>query len=502
MVLVLESKNQERDTNVDKIRGDLKHDPKYLNEVIGVLDGSLKLANKRIKELEEKLSENSTQDPLIELQDKIEMLNRRHFGDGNESLIKNRPPRDKDRELLPHNVPPIKIEDEKRGHVPEIEIEHSKASCDCCENPQLEKMEGQYEESAEIDLVEKSAVRKKHKRQKYRCKSCEKILTAKGAAKVRKGSKYSINFCVSTAVDKFSYHLPLERQARRFEEQGLKIDTKTLYSGTEAVYLNLMPILEKIKKEIFSYGYVHVDETRGKILSTNTNGYIWSMGNKYGAYFQYEISRSGEVAQEMLGDFEGVIINDGFSGYNRFKKGRKLKVAHCWSHARRKFFDCLENYPQAEKVIILMDELFEIERKSKGSFKRLKNLRKTKSREKTKILYEYLLKLERESLPRSGLGKATAYTLNLWEGLTEFLKDPKIPLSNNLAERVLRNPVKGRDNYNGYRTINGADVAMFYYSIIETCKLLNLNPRTYLKDQCQRHWDGEELQTPLEWAQA
>ena len=76
MVLVLESKNQERDTNVDKIRGDLKHDPKYLNEVIGVLDGSLKLANKRIKELEEKLSENSTQDPLIELQDKIDSTKR------------------------------------------------------------------------------------------------------------------------------------------------------------------------------------------------------------------------------------------------------------------------------------------------------------------------------------------------------------------------------------------------------------------------------------------
>lgn len=109
----------------------------------------------------------------------------------------------------------------------------------------------------------------------------------------------------------------------------------------------MLPIVDKIKEEILSYGYVHVDETRGKLLSTNTNGYIWSMGNKYGAYFQYETSQSGEVAEEMLGDFEGTIINDGFSGYNRFKQGNKLKVAHCWSHARRKFFDCLENYPKA-----------------------------------------------------------------------------------------------------------------------------------------------------------
>ena len=82
------------------------------------------------------------------------------------------------------------------------------------------------------------------------------------------------------------------------------------------------------------------------------------------------------------------------------------------------------------------------------------------------------------------------------------MKDAKIPLSNNLAERVLRSPVKGRDNYSGYRTINGADVAMFYYTIIETCKLLRGNPRAYLIDQCHRHWNGKDLQTPFVWAQA
>jgi transposase len=47
-----------------------------------------------------------------------------------------------------------------------------------------------------------------------------------------------------------------------------------------------------------------------------------------------------------------------------------------------------------------------------------------------------------------------------------------IPLDNNTAERALRNPVKGRDNYNGYMSINGADTAMFFYTIIECCKLI------------------------------
>jgi transposase len=452
-----------------EIREDLKTNPEYLNQIIQIQENSLEALTRENKRLLD---------------------------------LKTRPPKNYDRELLPHNTPPVDLSPDKKVEVPEVEIEHSQVDCSCCESPELEIMKGQFEESEEIDLIEKSAIKKKHRRQKYRCKNCESIVTAKGAAKIKRGSKYSINFCVSTAVDKFSYHLPLERQARRFEEQGLKIDTKTLFSGTEAIYLNLEPIVEKIKSEILGYGYVHVDETRGKILSTNTNGYIWSMGNKYGAYFQFETTRSGEVAAEMLGDFFGVIINDGFTGYNRFKKGDALKVAHCWSHARRKFFDCLDNYPKAEKAIHLMDELFRIERQSKGSFKRLANLRKTKSRKIIQELYDYLIKLEKECLPRSGPGKAVAYSLNLWEGLTLFKKDPKIPLSNNLAERVLRNPVKGRDNYNGYRTINGADVAMFYYTIIETCKLLGINPRKYLKEQCHRHWDKKELQTPFQWAQA
>ena len=97
---------------MDKIRSDLKHDPNYLNEVIAVMNSSLNFANKRIKELEENLEQASIQDPLIELQDKIEMLNRRHFGDGKESLNKLRPPRRTDRELLPHNVPPIEVKDQ------------------------------------------------------------------------------------------------------------------------------------------------------------------------------------------------------------------------------------------------------------------------------------------------------------------------------------------------------------------------------------------------------
>ena len=47
---------------------------------------------------------------------------------------------------------------------------------------------------------------------------------------------------------------------------------------------------------------------------------------------------------------------------------------------------------------------------------------------------------------------------------------------------------------------NGADVAMFFYTVIETCKILGLNSRRFLKDQSIRFHEGLELQTLLTWA--
>ncbi len=81
MVLHLEFINEEKSISMDQIRSDLQNNPKYLNEVIGVMDTSIKNLLAENSKLNEKLGD-SQQDSLIELQDKIEMLNRRHFGNG------------------------------------------------------------------------------------------------------------------------------------------------------------------------------------------------------------------------------------------------------------------------------------------------------------------------------------------------------------------------------------------------------------------------------------
>ena len=477
---------------------DEEKDINYVKEVAKVLYGSNLILQEEIKHLKSELIDHNQL--RLELDGKLVTLKKRFFDKGCEKLHPKLHGRD-NQELLPHNTVPIVVDPKKTSELIDHEVIHKISDgCPKCSKKELKKMNEIFETSVEIDVIERTYVKTIHKKQKYRCPCCEIIVTAPGQEKLRKGSKYSIDLAVNVAVDKFSYHLPLERIERQMREVGLNIDSKQLYSLTEMLYINLEAIAEKIRQEVLGYGYVHIDETRGKILKTNTNGYIWAITNKFGAYFQFETTRSGLVAVEMLKDFSGTIITDGFTGYNRFSKDEQLKtkVANCWAHARRKFMDAKDDFPIAEEYLLLVQALYHIEHQAK-SFETLKELRRDRSSLIIDQIFEWLKVHERRTLPRSGIGKAIRYSLSLWKGLTIFLNDPMIPLDNNTAERALRNPVKGRDNYNGYMSINGADTAMFFYTIIESCKLIKLNPRKYLSDMARRHWNGKNLITPFEY---
>ena len=87
-------------------------------------------------------------------------------------------------------------------------------------------MAGQFEESEEIDSLERQFVLVRHKRKKYRCRCGGCVETAPAPEKLIKGGRYSIDFAVSVAVAKYADHLPLERQVRIMKRQGLDVDSQ------------------------------------------------------------------------------------------------------------------------------------------------------------------------------------------------------------------------------------------------------------------------------------
>ena len=108
-------------------------------------------------------------------------------------------------------------------------------------------------------------------------------------------------------------------------------------------------------------------------------------------------------------------------------------------------------------------------------------LRKTESKKILDAFYAWIGEITPKTLPQSLLGKAITYAQNQKEYLSNFLRDGRIQLSNNLAEQSIKMFVIGRKNWLFSNTQNGATSSSMIYSIIQTAIANNLKPMHYLQ---------------------
>ena len=198
-------------------------------------------------------------------------------------------------------------------------------------------------------------------------------------------------------------------------------------------------------------------------------------------------TKSTEDGRKVLGNYRGIAVVDGYAVYEVLARaGPKLRLAHCWAHVKRKFDEASEHYPQAcSEVLRLIGKLYEVERLVPGPFpgdeeaqKLRLRLRKERSWPILSSIREWAL--AQRGLPRSDFGKAVRYMLERWAKLTLFVENPLVYPDNNAAERALRGPVVGRKNHYGSRSKRGTEVAALFYTLCETVKLRNVEPRAYL----------------------
>lgn len=372
-----------------------------------------------------------------------------------------------------------------------------------------EEIPGLFDESKEVTIIERIVKEITHKKKKYRYVGPnqlgkELIVTAPGPEKLIPGATYSIDFAVSVVVDKYLYHMPLERQCRELERLGLRrIKPKTLYNLCLISSVYLEKIAEKIKLEVLHdlEVAVHCDDTTWPINnSKQDDGYMWVVSNRSGAYYRFEPTHSGKIMAEILKDFKGAMLTDAANVYDRFKGKAEIVIGNCWAHVFRKFRDCMGNHPELCKEIMdLIDDLSDIERKAK-SFEALAKLRREESTPIVDKLFLLFGRAKQEARVESDLEGAADYVLKRPQEFKNFLTDPRLPMTNNDVERTIRSAVMGRKNFQGSRTHNGADVAAIIYTVIETCKRHELDPKDYINAVIRRQVRGESPPTPLEYA--
>lgn len=405
----------------------------------------------------------------------------------------------------------------QRGHGPKpqpnlqvvdevLHLDEADRVCNSC-GGELLAWEGQFEESEEVDVLERAFILKRIRRQKYRCRCGGCVETALPPEKLFPGARYSIAFAVEVAVQKYLDHLPLERQARIMRREGLDVDSQTLWDYLERLARLLRPAYQRLPEFLFAQDVLGADESRWPLLGApkdeRSKWHIWTLAATEAVFYAILDSRSAEAAREVLAGYRGVVMTDGYRVYESLRKqGEPFTQAHCWSHVRRAFLDVQERFPQAEQMVELIGELYAVECQCPtgppGDELR-RQLRNEKSRDVIRRIQQWAI--EQRALPESGLGKAISYMSGLWPGLVRFLDNPRIPVDNNGSERALRGPVVGRKNHYGSRSRRGTEVAALFYSLLESAKLCGLEPKAYLRDAVRAALRDEHVPLPHEVAQ-
>jgi len=435
-----------------------------------------------------------------DLQHQLEQRNRMLFGESSEKRpqqSKAEPEKKKQTGHGPHAQPAL----------PNIVVMHAldvaDAVCSSCGGV-LTEWEGQTEDSEEVESIQRCFAMLQHKRKKYRCKCGGCVETAPGPRKLIPGGRYATSVAVAIAVDKYADHLPLERQAQIMNRQGLVIESQTLWDQIEALATHLQPAYERLHAHLLKKDVLGVDETTWQLLGhrgkPSKRWYTWALCADDGVLYRLDESRSAEAASKIIGDFKGTLVSDGYTAYHALKKqGAGFRIAHCWAHVRRKFIEAEGSAKaQCAEVLDLIGKLYEIERSVTGPPDERLTARNKKSRPLVQQIHQWALSTT--SLPQSPLGKAIGYLSSLWPGLQVFLDDPHVTLDNNAVERALRGVVVGRKNHYGSKSVRGTEVAALFYSLIESTKLVGLDPDHYLKVAANAAIDGAKIPLPHELA--
>jgi len=467
---------------------------------------------RRISELTLKLAKAESRDQQLALelelqtvQQRLAALNQDTYGSRSERRPVEKKEKKKKKAQRGHGpTPQLKLPVEQLHHNP------SEVTCSLC-GEQMTDWEGHAQVSQEITVVRRSFKIIEHHAHTFRC-TCTNLKTAKTPDRLIPGGRYSVDFAVEVAIEKYADHQPLERQVNRMKREGLQVTSTTLWDQLHALYLLALPTYLALHDQILESELVHADETTWRLMNKggSKKWWVWGVCTPLAICYLLLPSRSAEAARRVFKDYAGTVMADGYAAYAKLAGERdrnggvqmlispegelstqlspNFKLALCWMHARRPFFKAEKaGSKQVGEGLDIIGQLYKVEQETKeaarGDPERLLELRKRDRAAKSKALIDQLYTWAAEQtrvLPKTHFGRGLAFLEKHRTELTRFLEDPKIPLDNGEAERGMRGPVLGRKNHYGSRSERGTQVAAVFYSLIETCKRMQLDPRSYL----------------------
>ena len=335
----------------------------------------------------------------------------------------------------------------------------------------------------------------------YACQNCNDknietpVVKAPREKNIIPGSFATPEAIAHIMTQKFVMGSPLYRQEQEMNRKGIHLSRQTMSNWIlKATEDYLTPVYEQLHKELLKRDVLHADETTLQVLhepgkKPQTDSYMWlyrTSGDtdKPIVLYEYQPGRGAKHPKEFLAGFKGYLHTDGYAGYHNLPED--ITVVGCWAHARRKFDEAVKSLPKgkakgssASQGLAYCNLLFEIEQ---GLAEKTAEERYKERLEQAKPVLDAMLSWanSRTAAPKSALGKAFTYLKEQWPYLTNYLKDGRLELSNNRAERSIKPFVIDRKNFLFANTPKGATGSAVMFSLIQTAIENGLDPYRYL----------------------
>jgi transposase len=408
------------------------------------------------------------------------------------------------------------------AHLPryEVVIDPGRTACPCCGGVMHAMGELRTEQ---LDIVPARLRVRVTRRPRYACRACEgAVVTAPAPDRPVDGGMPTEALIAHVVISKYCDSSPLYRQSQMLARQGIEVDRSTLANWVGRACWWLTPLYDLLVSTVLSSTKLFADDTTlpvldpgrgrtktGRLWCYAVDDRPWSGSTHPAAAYVYSEDRKGAHPAEHLAAFKGVLQVDGYAGFKRLAGDRadaSVRLAFCWAHMRRGFFQfhASTKSPLAAELLSRVGALYAIEAEIRGHpAEHRRGVRQERSRPIVDALHDWLRVQIGGVSAASDLAKAMRYAIRHWHGLCVFLDDGRVEMDTNVVERAIRPVALGRKNALFAGSDGGARHWAIAMTLIQTAKLNGVEPMAWLTDVLERIVSGRAkanaLHTLLPW---
>ena len=377
------------------------------------------------------------------------------------------------------------------------------------------------EESVRLDVVRARFRLIVTIRPKYAYKEPAAILQAPAPEHIVEAGLPTEALLAQVAVSKYADGLPLYRQEAIYERDGVELSRSLMAQWMGSVGFHFEPLAAHVLARIREGERIFADETTLPTLNPGAGktktSWLWAYARDDRPFggagppmvaYRYEDSRSGDCAARHLGDYRGILQCDGYAGYRKLAgapHANGLRLAGCWAHLRRRFFDLHANGESivATATVEQMRQLWAVEDEVRGQ----PPLARLAARKATSAdIVQALFDLWERELPRisgkSKLAEAIRYARSHRTVLGRFLEDGRVEIDSNIVERAIRPQAITRKNSLFAGSAGGGRTWASIATMLQTCKMNGVDPNAWAKQTLERianRWPNKDIEALMPW---